>query len=31
MKKIPFIENIVLIIKSGYMSPVHSPSGCIMF
>ena len=31
MKKIPFIENTIIIIKSGYMSPVHSPSGCNMF
>ena len=31
MKKIPFIENTIIIIKSGHMSPVHSPSGCNMF
>ena len=31
MKKIPFIENTIIIIKSGYMSLVHSPSGCNVF
>lgn len=31
MQKIPFIENTIIIIKFGYMSPVHSPSGCNMF
>ena len=31
MQKIPFIENTIIIIKSGYMPPVHSPSGCNMF
>ena len=30
MKKIPFIENTIIFIKSGYMSLVHSPSGCNM-
>ena len=31
IKKIPFIENTIIIIKSGYMSLVHSPSGRNMF
>jgi len=31
MQKIPFIENTIIIIKSGYVLPVHSPSGCNMF
>ena len=31
MYKIPFIENTIIIIKSGYMSLVHSPSGCNVF